>query len=81
MTKQIVTICGLAIAFCATLSGQGMHIKPGLWEASSAMNMGGSAPTIPEDRLAKMPPEQRALLHPGTGEQGFELQQRTRRHL
>jgi hypothetical protein len=62
MTKRILTICGLAAAFSATVSGQGMNLKAGLWEATSTMSMGGGAPMIPEDKLAQMPPAQRAQV-------------------
>jgi hypothetical protein len=56
MITRILTGCALLsyIAFAQDPR------KPGLWETSVAMQMPGMA--IPEDRLAKMTPEQRAQV-------------------
>jgi hypothetical protein len=61
MTKGRVGFVSLGIlggiAFAQT-----SRLKPGLWEAASEMNMGDVASMIPQDKLAKMTPEQRAQV-------------------
>jgi hypothetical protein len=54
----IVSSVAVALVLAATASAQGVQRKPGLWE----MQMGGSGTGTPnmEERLAQMPPEQRA---------------------
>jgi hypothetical protein len=54
----IVSSVAVALVLAATASAQGVQRKPGLWE----MQMGGSGTGMPnmEERLAQMPPEQRA---------------------
>jgi hypothetical protein len=64
------TIGLLAVTVFAALAlwaGEGivpLNVKPGLWEITSTHSMTGmpAMPTIPEDTLAKMPPEQRARV-------------------
>lgn len=52
-------------AACLAQDIKPMDVKLGLWETSSKTDMPGmpaSLPQIPEDALAKMPPEQRARI-------------------
>jgi hypothetical protein len=51
-------IAGYALFSCLVLAQESR--KPGLWETSVTMQMPGMG--IPEDRLAKMTPEQRAQV-------------------
>jgi hypothetical protein len=51
---------GIAGIFCSLLLAEGLHIKPGLWEATTANNI--MAAMMPEEKLAQMPPAQRAQI-------------------
>ena len=69
MKRKVVLIAGLA-ALCLLAADkiQPISAKLGLWEVTSTQQMqgmptaGASAPSIPPDALAKMPPEQRARV-------------------
>jgi hypothetical protein len=61
MSKRIVAGCAVTGVLCAIAFAQGTNIKAGLWE--TAADMGNSMMgAIPEDRLARMTPEQRAQV-------------------
>jgi hypothetical protein len=51
----------LVSAACAADAVPPLDIKPGMWESTTTVKMSGTPP-IPPDLLAKMPPEQRAML-------------------
>jgi hypothetical protein len=67
MRKQGLAF-GLMLAVCtgSALAADNMklNVKPGLWETTMKMDMSGMPPmpAIPPERLAQMPPEQRARL-------------------
>jgi hypothetical protein len=62
MTSRRMAGLTLVGIFCGGLVAQPNRMKPGLWEATSLINMGDATSMIPEDRLAKMTPEQRAQI-------------------
>ena len=62
MTKLVLACTLLASApLWAADKLQRLDVKLGLWETTTTSNMSG-APPIPEARLAKMSPEERAML-------------------
>ena len=69
MNKKIILIAGITgLCLLAADKIQPIDAKLGLWEITSTQQMqgmpvtGGSAPSIPPETLAKMPPEQRAQV-------------------
>jgi hypothetical protein len=58
MIKRMMTGC--ALLSCVVYAQD--NRRPGLWELSAQMQGPGMAAMIPEDRLAKMTPEQRAQV-------------------
>jgi hypothetical protein len=50
-----------AVSFLAADNAMRMNVKEGLWETTVTHTMTGM-PGIPADALAKMPPEQRAMI-------------------
>ncbi len=58
---------GLCLAASATLAGDRFAVKPGLWEVTTTHQSSGM-PAIPDEVLAKLPPEQRArIMAPSSG--------------
>jgi hypothetical protein len=51
----------LCLVSVAALGGERVAVKPGLWEFSN-LTLNSGVPPIPEDMLAKMPPEARARM-------------------
>jgi hypothetical protein len=61
MVVRIFAGAVIAGALCSTAFADALNVKPGLWETTVSSPGGGSGmPAIPEDRLAKLTPEQRA---------------------
>lgn len=56
---MVVAVAGLCITGARAADPVKPDIRPGLWEVSMNPQVSGEMP-IPDDQLAKMPPEQRA---------------------
>lgn len=63
MTRSIVRACvvaaGVVGAVAARADSAALNVKPGLWEMTVQLS---GLPLIPQDKLAGMPPEQRAKV-------------------
>jgi hypothetical protein len=68
MTKNVLAVMIAAGVGLAADNPTPLDLKPGLWETTtvSERNMPGM-PTLPPDKLAKLPPEQRARIEAMTG--------------
>lgn len=62
---KLTILASMAILLpAATWAADIFDVKPGLWETTSTTDMGGmpAMPQIPADKLAQLPPDQRARI-------------------
>jgi hypothetical protein len=63
MKKNVLVVLILAVGASRAADVQPLNVKPGLWETTMTTEMGGiAAVSIPPEKLAQLPPEQRARI-------------------
>ncbi len=71
MSKLKTVLVGVGLGVSAMAIAQAaepvLHLKPGLWQSTTQVNVSGQAampamPSMPESELAKLPPAQRARI-------------------
>jgi hypothetical protein len=76
--RRLVLACVVALPSAAALA-QSPHIRPGLWEETIAMKMGGAqadaAMAQMKAKLASMPPDQRAAVEKMMASRGLGIAQ------